>query len=88
MTEGIMSGHQDRRELEALLEKAEPVPGTYPPVYIIDGKLIGYDKLEQMYVIETKIESPELTRTGWKTHIASLSELVVKAGSKISTMLG
>ncbi|HEX9921599.1 MAG TPA: hypothetical protein VGD99_02960 [Anaerolineae bacterium] len=83
-----MSGNQDRRELEALLEKAEPVPGTYPPVYIIDDKLIGYDKLEQMYVIETKNEDPELTKTGWKTHITSLGELVVKAGSKISTMLG
>lgn len=41
----------DNPELEKLLGTAKIVPGTYPPVFIFEGGLIGYDKAEQMRVI-------------------------------------
>jgi hypothetical protein len=44
------------RQILQLLEGAMPVPGTSPPVYMVDGVLIGYDKLKQIKIIATEHE--------------------------------
>ncbi len=46
-----MDYRNNEQGLMQLLQKLEYVQGTFPPVYMLDGVLIGYDKLERIRVI-------------------------------------
>ncbi len=52
-----MNDRENKRELVELLGKAVCVPDTSPPVYMLEGVLIGYDKLERMKIIATPSKS-------------------------------
>jgi hypothetical protein len=54
-------------ELERLLHTSKPVPGTHPPVYMFDGGLIGFDKLEQLKIIARSQSEP--VKIGWLLRI-------------------
>lgn len=42
------------RELTKLFHDIQYIKGTFPPVYLVEDILIGYDKLEQIKVIARK----------------------------------
>jgi hypothetical protein len=46
-----MNYRSNEQALVQLLQKLEYVQGTFPPVYIVDGVLIGYDKLQRIKVL-------------------------------------
>ncbi len=46
-----MDYRNNEQGLVQLLQKLEYVQGTFPPVYMLGGVLIGYDKLEQIKVL-------------------------------------
>jgi hypothetical protein len=67
----------DRAELENLLQKLTPVPGTQPPVYMFGSILIGYDKLEQIKVL-ARSESEPVKRGLLERMLNSLGTLGVE----------
>ena len=70
----------NRAELENLLQKLTPVPGTQPPVYMFGSILIGYDKLEQIKVLASAESEP--VKSGWLERILnSLGTLGVQPHS-------
>lgn len=46
-----MNYENNERELTKLFQDIQYVKGTFPPVYLIEDVLIGYDKLEQIKVL-------------------------------------
>ncbi|MEW5961530.1 MAG: hypothetical protein AB1801_27755, partial [Chloroflexota bacterium] len=60
----------DPAELERLLRLAKPVPGTHPPVYMFEGGLIGFDKLEQMKIIARSPQVP--AQKGWLRRVLKI----------------
>jgi hypothetical protein len=46
-----MNYEDTERELAQLFHDIQYIEGTFPPVYLVDDVLIGYDKLEQIKVI-------------------------------------
>ncbi len=46
-----MNYRNNEQELVQLLQKLEYVQGTFPPVYMMGGVLIGYDKLERIRIV-------------------------------------
>jgi hypothetical protein len=53
-----MNYRSNEQALVQLLQKLEYVHGTFPPVYIVDGVLIGYDKLQQIKVLGDRHPEP------------------------------
>lgn len=49
-----MKYQDDEQGLAQLFQDVEYIEGTFPPVYLVDDVLIGYDKLEQIKVIAAK----------------------------------
>jgi hypothetical protein len=63
-TANRMRYEEDQTGLSQLIQNLEPVPGTWPPVYLHEHALIGYDKDGQVKIIAIK-KIP--TRTvGWR----------------------
>jgi hypothetical protein len=52
-------------ELEKLVRQLTPVPGTYPPVYMLGSVLIGYDRREQIKVLAGTVSQPVETKQNW-----------------------
>lgn len=72
-------------ELLKLVEQAEPVPGTFPPVYMLDGVLIGYDKLEQVRVIAQEKDDPGEVTYRLKNPLGALWNSFAKFRSKLES---
>ena len=49
--EAVMNYEDTERELAQLFHDIHYIEGTFPPVYLVDDVLIGYDKLEQIKVL-------------------------------------
>jgi len=64
----------NRTELENLLQKLTPVPGTCPPVYMFGSILIGYDRLEQIKVL-AEAKSEPVPRSWLERMLTSLGGL-------------
>ena len=85
--EGIVNDQENKRELVELLGEAVYVPDTSPPVYMLDGVLIGYDKLEQMRVIATTSKrEAEPVENRPKNPFGVLARVFARAGMKLATM--
>ncbi len=82
-----MNDRENKRELMELLDKAVYVPDTSPPVYMLDGVLIGYDKLERMKIIaatsKSKTEPVENKR---KNTLGVLVGVFARVRMKLATM--
>ncbi len=82
-----MDDRENKHELVELMGKAVYVPDTSPPVYMLDGVLIGYDKLERMKIIaatnKSKVEPVENKR---KEHLGILVEVFARVRMKLATM--
>jgi hypothetical protein len=63
-----MSYQDNELGLVQMFQELHPVPGTFPPVYMLDDVLIGYDKLEQLRIIAASVmakSEPVRTRGDW-----------------------
>jgi hypothetical protein len=58
-----MDYQQNELGLRQLLRGLESVPDTHPPIYMLDGILIGYDKLDRIAVIAA--EKNTSVQTKW-----------------------
>lgn len=48
--------------LMELFQGVQCIPGTFPPVYILDSMLISYNKLGQLQIINTSPVQPGPTK--------------------------
>ena len=48
--------------LMELFQGVQYVPGTFPPVYMLDSMLISYNKLGQLQIIDTSPIQPGATK--------------------------
>ncbi len=82
-----MNDRENKRELVELLEKAVYVPDTSPPVYMLDGVLIGYDKLERMQIIATPSKSKaKPVENKRKNPLGVLVGVFARVGMKLATL--
>lgn len=51
--------HDNEAGLVQLFQKLEPIQGTFPPVYMLDDMIIGYDKLEKLTVLAAIVSENE-----------------------------
>jgi hypothetical protein len=47
------------RGLMELFQGVQYISGTFPPVYMLDGMLISYDKLGQLKIIDSSPVQPQ-----------------------------
>ena len=59
-----MNYEDTERELAQLFHDIRYIEGTFPPVYLIEDVLIGYDKLEQIKVLAIE-NQPAPTHKEW-----------------------
>ncbi len=82
-----MNDRENKRELVELLGKAVYVPDTSPPVYMLDGVLIGYDKLERMKIIAATSKSKaEPVENKPKNPLGVLVGVFARVGMKLAAM--
>ena len=62
-----MSYEQDKIVISRLIQDMEPVPGTYPPVYLFDDALVIYDKQERFKIVAARTRPAR--SQGWKDKI-------------------
>lgn len=77
------------RQILKLLERATPVPGTSPPVYMVDGILIGYDKLKQIKIIaaEHQLEPLDPDEPQQAKPLESITSAYLKLRDKIVALI-
>jgi hypothetical protein len=59
-----MNYEDTERELAQLFHEIQYIEGTFPPVYLVEDVLIGYDKLEQIKVLAIE-NQPASTPKDW-----------------------